>query len=444
MRILHVSWEYPPVVYGGLGRHVAELAHAQTLLGHEVMVVTQSPVHREPRGDGPDGLAPAGGAFAEAWDDERVQVVREATALSERPGVDDLIRWVEHLDSELGASALRATRDWQPDVVHSHDWVTAGSGATLQAALGVPRVHTVHATEAGRHQGWLPHALSRTIDAIEQYAASEASTIITCSESMRREVIGLFGLDRRRPNGIPPERVEMIPNGIDLDDWTAEPASAAVARRRWLGEAAGPLIVQTGRLAWEKGAHLLIDAARELTGELPGLRVVIAGNGPYGEDLAEQVRAKGLTEIVQFAGWCAEADLAALMTAADAVVVPSYYEPFGLVAAEASALLTPVIAAQVGGLAELIRSGETGLTFPVGDYTALADRIREVAQDPAGADALAARARAYMADELTWGRIAGLTVAAYGRAAERGPRRTGELRLERRSGYVLGASPEPS
>ncbi len=432
MKILHVSWEYPPVVYGGLGRHVAELAHAQTLLGHDVMVVTQNPVHRNAVPEVANSPTPH-----PEWDDERVRVVREATALSERPNVDDLIAWVAHLDAELSVSAIAAAGDFRPDIVHSHDWVTAGAGAALQSAIDVPLVHTVHATEAGRHQGWLPHDLSRTIDGIEQFAAAEAARIIVCSQAMRAEVLDLFGQAPHRANGIAADRVDVVPNGIDLRDWTADEAAARRARQRWLAGAQGPLVVQTGRLAWEKGAHLLIDAVRDLRAELPGLRAVIAGQGPDEDDLREQVERKGLDDVIGFAGWCSEPDLAALMTAADAVVVPSYYEPFGLVAAEASALGTPVIAADVGGLGEVIVNERTGLTFPRGDHVALAEQIRRVAQDPDRSRRFAEAARRHMEADLTWPQIAERTDESYARALADGPRRPRGFAVETRAGYVF-------
>ncbi|WP_267594404.1 glycosyltransferase family 4 protein [Carbonactinospora thermoautotrophica] len=172
-------------------------------------------------------------------------------------------------------AGLRVARDRAYDVVHAHDWLVAHAAQTLREALELPLVVTVHATEAGRHQGWLPGPLNRAIHAVEWWLVHAAARVITCSAHMRWEVARLFG--------VPGSRLAVIPNGIDLAEWRA-PAEAVAAARAEYG-ADGPLLVFSGRLVWEKGAHTLLEAVPRLRRRHPGLRVVIAGDGHGREKL---------------------------------------------------------------------------------------------------------------------------------------------------------------
>ncbi len=409
---MHLSWEYPPVVYGGLGRHVHALAEAQAAAGHDVVVVTQH------SGDPTEAL------------DERVNGVRVVRAPYEpmRLGPDEFLAWASGFNHALGRAALRAGHEWRPDVVHGHDWIVAHAGATLREAFGVPLVATVHATEAGRHQGWLPGELSRSIHGIEWWFTFEARRVITCSEHMRWEVTRLFDL--------PGDTVDVIPNGIDLDAWRVAPRDVARARAVYAGE--GPLVVVPGRLEWEKGVHTPIDAMPRLRRRFPGLRLVIAGRGSQLDDLQERARARRVARSVTFAGWLSGRDLPALVSAADVVVVPSLYEPFGLVALEATASGAPLVVARTGGLAEVVRDGVTGLTFPAGDAAALADAVTATLRDQVGARRRVRRLRAELARDHTWSLAARRTTDTYRRAIDEETELTARTRRPRDPGVLEG------
>jgi glycogen(starch) synthase len=240
LRILHCSWEYPPIVYGGLGRHVDALTRAQVSAGHEVTVLTQSP---EPS-------------------DRTVSGVRVIGRPPDAPHVpldpEHLIAWSSGFNSALIRSGLHLLGSWRPDIVHGHDWLVAHACTALSEQAAAPYVTTMHATEAGRHQGWLPSSLSRSIHSIEWWSVDEADRVITCSAHMRQEVSTLFGT--------PPERISVIANGVDPVDW-----HALQARRRADRHAQGrPLVVFAGRLEWEKGVHTLIDAMGAVRKAHPG------------------------------------------------------------------------------------------------------------------------------------------------------------------------------
>ncbi len=295
-----LSWEYPPLLVGGLGRHVHALAGALARAGHEVTVVTRH----------------VPGALLEEHS-EGVRVIRapEDPPRHEVTG-GDLLGWATGFNHALTRAALRAVRGNRCDVLHAHDWLAAYSAMTLRDHLGVPLIATVHATESGRHQGWLPAAHNRTIDDVERWLCAEASRVIVCSEYMRGEVNRLFG--------VAAERTEVVRNGVDALRWRARPRAVAAARLRYAGED-GPLVSFAGRLVYEKGVQHLLAAAPVLRERFPGLRLVVAGDGPYRREL-ELLAEPWVT----FAGFLTGHDLTALMAASDCYVVPSIYEPVSL------------------------------------------------------------------------------------------------------------------
>ncbi|MFM8350923.1 MAG: glycosyltransferase family 4 protein [Actinomycetales bacterium] len=391
MRILHLSWEYPPVIYGGLGRHVHALTRTQADLGHDVAVLTQAA----------EGLP----------SDEIVDGVRVIRIPNDAPYVSldegHLIDWVMGFNSGLSRAGVQVFRGWQPEVVHGHDWLVAHAGVLLRDALDVPYVSTMHATEAGRHQGWLPSELSKSIHGIEWWSCRQAARVICCSAHMRSEVHRLFET--------PQDRIDVIPNGIDPQGWQMSGQQRREARER----NPGPLVVFTGRLEWEKGVHTLIDALPSVRRAVPGARIVLAGRGSAEQRLRDQVRAKRLGRQVTFAGWMPQDALRALVAAADAVVVPSIYEPFGIVALEAAVLGAPLVVARTGGLTEIVSDGRTGWTFEPGNAADLAAALTDALTHPQRARSRARFARQRVERDFGWAVIAQRTEAAYRDAQRR-------------------------
>ncbi len=390
MRILQLSWEYPPLVYGGLGRHVHALAEAEAALGHEVTVLTQ---HVE-------GAA----------DDETVRGVRIIRVPYDPPIVpqSDLLAWVLGLGHAIARAGSRLGEQWRPDIVHAHDWLMCHAGTALKEAFGVGLVATMHATEAGRHQGWLPSPLSRAIHTTEWWLTFEARRVITCSPHMRWEVTRLFEL--------PPDKVDLVANGIDRATWSVRASTAAAARVRYAGK--GPLLVYAGRLEWEKGMHTLLEAMPRLRRRHPGLHLVVAGDGTFGAELRERAKAARLGPSVAFTGFLPREELAAVVAAADCAVVPSLYEPFGLAALEAAALGTPLVVSDVGGLREFARGGACASLVTPGDPAALAAGISLVLDDEVLARRLVRTARQRLGSNHSWPALAARTVDTYARAAD--------------------------
>ena len=393
MRVLHVSWEYPPIVYGGLGRHVQALTAAQAARGDDVTVLTQTAERT-----------------ASITEEDGIRVIRAPHDPPEVPfGEDTLLAWVLGMQTGMIRAASGAgSFDPGPfDIVHAHDWVTAHAGIALRDVLGARAlVATIHATEAGRHQGWLPGPLSDAIHSIEHWLVHEADGVIACSHHMRDEVVQLFASR--------PDHVSVIANGIDVQRWSADPEHTAHARE--IHAPTGPLVVFVGRLEWEKGAQTLIDALPRLRRRIPGLRAVIAGRGGHADELRRQVRARRMGGAIDFVGWLPEPELHGLISAADALVVPSLYEPFGMVALEGAALGAPLAVARTGGLAEFVDDGVTGRVFTPGDVESLADAVTTAIRDPESSRRMAEAARQKAQESYGWPLIAERTDEAYARA----------------------------
>ncbi|SCG48949.1 (1-_4)-alpha-D-glucan synthase (UDP-glucose) [Micromonospora echinaurantiaca] len=404
-RILMLSWEYPPVLVGGLGRHVHALSVALAAAGHQVTVVTRH----------------ADGAPLEEYTDG-VRVIRAAEDPVTFPlATNSLLAWTMAFNHTLTRAALRATDTAEYDVIHAHDWLVAHTAMTLREHLDVPLVSTIHATEAGRHQGWLPEEMNRTIHGVEHWLSAESTRVIVCSGYMRDEVGALFG--------VPAGRVDVVPNGVEPQRWRAPAAAVAAARDRFAGT--GPLVTFAGRLVYEKGVQHLIAGLPRLRERHPGLRVVIAGDGPYRGELEADVHRLGLGAAVSMPGFLGGTDLPAVMAASDCFAVPSIYEPFGMVALEGAAAGAPLAVSATGGLAEIVEPGVTGMTFRPHDPDGLTDAVHALLSDRERARALARRARAMVHEQYGWAAIAQRTATSYATAISTAPAVTTERAAQR-------------
>ncbi|AUS78099.1 glycosyltransferase family 1 protein [Actinoalloteichus sp. AHMU CJ021] len=464
MRVLMLSWEYPPVVVGGLGRHVHALATRLARQGHEVVVLARHPAGSD--------------ATTHPTVEERREGVRVLRVAEDPPHLTferDLVAWTLAMGHSMVREGMRLLRDWRPRVVHAHDWLVAHAATALADAADVPLVATLHATEAGRHSGWLSHSLNQQVHSVEWWLANRADLLITCSAAMRREVTHLFDVDA--------ERVVVLHNGIDSHRWTGRPGTAALAAapppvpatggagasrddaggqrpsatrvapgtrtalpapdgagspvRTAAGRARPATLVFFGRLEWEKGVQDLIAALPEIRRHHPGTTLVVAGSGRHATELVADSQRHEVAEAVRFVGHLPDEQLAAVLSTADAAVFPSRYEPFGIVALEAAAARVPLVTSTAGGLAEVVRDGSTGVSFPPGDIPRLAEAVRQVLDDPAAARQRADAAFARLATDFDWDRIAADTAREYEGASRRPATVLGRPKIP--SGNVFGA-----
>jgi glycogen synthase len=380
VRVAMVSWEYPPIVVNGIATLVEGLAKELASDGHEVVV-----------------LSLRHGSRIHVPDDVTVDGVRILRTSADLPWIpqDDTVASVASANHHLVGLATELG-DWRPDVIHVHDWHGAWAGKVLRRLWDVPVVATVHAIELGRHGGHLPPGEPTTISSVEWWLAERADSVICCSQFMRREVIDGFELD--------PDHVRLVPNGVRPEDW-APPAREPVERE--------PMVLAWGRVRYEKGFQALATAMALVRLRVPNVRCVIAGRGPYLPELQLQVDVEGVGDIVQLAGYVSDDELRRLLHRAGCAVLPSLYEPFGVVALEAMAAGAPVIAARTGGLAEIVAGSDAGLTFDPGNIEQLADRITEVLTKPKLSAGLQAGARKLLSDRYSWDAIARQTAATY-------------------------------
>jgi len=392
VRVLLLSWEYPPRVVGGLGRHVAALSRALVAAGHEVHVISR---------DHPD--APAEEVTADG-----VHVIRVPEAPPVIP-FTDLIPWVLAFNNAMTAAATRLLRDTEIDVVHAHDWLVAYAAAGIKQAYDVPVVATVHATEYGRHQGWLPGPMNKLIHQVEWWLTYEARRVITCSQYMADQVADIFQL--------PVDKLDVVNNGVEVADF-ALPADEVAAFRSTLVRDGEKMVLFAGRLEYEKGVQTVLHALSVLEHELGPMHFYVAGVGTYSDQLKGIVDELGLQDKVTFTGFLEDHELRLHYAAADVAVAPSIYEPFGLVAIEAMACGTPVIVGDTGGLREIVAAGDTGLRVRPDDPEHLAAALVEVLTDRELARGLVQRAARVIHDRFTWERVATTTAEVYERAID--------------------------
>ncbi|MEE8601091.1 glycosyltransferase family 4 protein [Euzebya tangerina] len=391
MKVLHLSWEFPPRLYGGLGRHVAELSRAQVGAGLEVAVLTP---------------ALANGTHDQAATTGPTVLRANRTAPGLHP--DHWVAGVLDAGMAMVDRVLDASDQDRPEVIHVHDWMAGHAALVLAAAWGVPLVTTIHATERGRHQGFLPPGLSRWIDAQERHLVARSDRVIVCASHMRDHLIQQLDAD--------PATVEVIAGGVDIAAWSGGDAPSTTGLR----------VLAAGRLEYEKGIHVLLDALADL--DVPSdLTVTIAGEGTHATALKDQaVRILGRRRApiggggtrpalrIRFVGHQRREGLVRLLGQSTVAIIPSLYEPFGLTALEAMAAGVPVIASDTGGLTGVV--GNAGVLVPPGDVEALRGALRSLLRDPSAQARLRARGPA-RATSFTWRQAADHTIEVYRRVS---------------------------
>jgi glycogen(starch) synthase len=404
-RVLLLSWEYPPVIEGGLARHVRKLAEALVRQGMSVDVLTRGIGDGSP--DGQPGVDELGGVT--------IHRVREPSWPRD---LDRFVAWVEQMNGDMLAAGEALAEDARYDLIHGHDWLVAKASATLADRLEVPYVTTIHATEHGRHQGWVQDPPQSHIHSVERWMAGRADALIVCSYYMRGHVADIFDIDERR--------IAVIPNGIDPSE--LRPAGDLQALRGKFAEPHEKLVLFVGRLVYEKGFQLALDALPSVLEGVEDVRFLVAGSGTHEAELKAQAERLGLSEHGSFLGWIGDDVLHSLYRISDLCVVPSIYEPFGLVALEAMASGCPCIVADTGGLREVVPVGErVGLRFNGGDAEHLGVMIERLLVDEPLRERLVTEASEHVL-RFDWDDIAQRTRGIYSELRELTPREEGVRR----------------
>lgn len=302
------------------------------------------------------------------------------------------------------------------DLVHSHYWLSGQVGALARDRWGVPLVHSMHTMakvkNAALAEGDVPEPAARVIG--EEQVVEAADMLIANTADEAKQLVELYDAD--------PGRVEVVHPGVDLERFRPVPQAAARAALGVPEDAA--VLLFAGRIQPLKAPDVLLRAVAELLAREPGLRgrlVVPVVGGPSGtglekpQALADLAGHLGIGDVARFVPPVSQAELAQWYAAATLVAVPSYNESFGLVAAEAQATGTPVVAAAVGGLTTVVRDGHSGLLVPGHRTDEWADALQRVVTD----EALRARLRegaVAQAQRFSWEATAQATLGVYERA----------------------------
>ena len=400
MRIAQLTNEYPPHVYGGAGVHVEyltrEMARAEGGV-HQVQVVSFGDQDHAEGNLRVRGVAPA--AKFEVRDPRHARLL------------DALVRdlaMVGQVDA--------------PDVVHCHTWYSHLAGCLARPLTGARLVLTTHSLEP--HRPWKAEQLGTAYDVttwIEGTAYRNADGVVAVSGAMKEDVQALYGVD--------PDRIRVIHNGIDPDEYRKR---LAPDRLRALGvDPDVPIVLFVGRITRQKGILHLVRAIPHLNA---GVQVVLCAGAPDTPEIAaemtalvEEVRGAAEARVVWIPEMLPKEEVIALYSHADVFVCPSVYEPFGIINLEAMACETPVVASAVGGIPEIVVPGETGILVPIeaegggsveprdpeGFSRALAAAVNELMGAPERRAALGTAARARVLARFSWRSIAEQTLEFY-------------------------------
>lgn len=406
MRIALFTNEYPPNVYGGAGVHVEylsrELARADGG-AHQVDVLCF-------------------GEQNEARDNLRVRGVAPGLRFQTHDP-----RHAKFLDAIVRDLAMVAGVE-SPDVVHCHTWYAHFAGCLTRPLTGAPLVLTTHSLEP--HRPWKVEQLGTAYHAstwIERTAYRNADGVIAVSQAMKADVQSLYGVRS--------DRVRVIHNGIDPDEYRPRPAPETVRR---LGVNPDiPIVLFVGRITRQKGILHLVRAIPHLHGEM---QMVLCAGAPDTEAIAKEMatlvaeaKRDAEIEIIWIPEMLPKEDVIALYTHASVFVCPSVYEPFGIINLEAMACETPVVASAVGGIPEIVVPGKTGVLVPIetegGDSPEprnperfsrdLAAAVNALMAAPDRQSAMGKAARARVLEHFSWRHIAEVTLEFYRELVDR-------------------------
>ena len=387
MKILMLTWEYPPRIVGGIARVVHDLSKRLIKDGHEVTVVTYR--------DNAD--------VPEYENDKGVNVYRVDNYMIHP---NNFIDWIMQLNFNMLSKATEIiNKEGGFDVIHAHDWLVTYAAKSLKNAYDIPIVATIHATEAGRNSG-IHDETQRYINDTEWLLTYEATEVIVNSNYMKNEIQRLFGL--------PFDKINVIPNGINLSNFTGIERDYDFRRQYAMDNE--KIILYVGRLVYEKGVQHLIAAMPKILSNYNDAKLIIAGRGGMMDELRAEASNLGLNDKIYFTGYLNSKQVQKMYKCADVAVFPSTYEPFGIVALEAMLSENPVVVSDIGGLNEIVQHKENGMKSYAGNPNSIADSILELLYDHKLCSEITKKAKYKVRNEYNWSKIAQDTHFTYQKA----------------------------
>jgi glycosyltransferase involved in cell wall biosynthesis len=383
MKILVLTWEFPPRIVGGISRHVAELYPELFKLGHCIHLLTVE-----------FGKAPA---------DEVIEGII-VHRLPVKPG-HDFFDWIVNLNESMGYYGGKIIASDGPfDLIHAHDWVVGDAAIALKNIFNIPLIVTIHATEYGRHNG-IHNPTQAFIANKEKILSDQAGRVIVCSQYMRHEL--------QRALQTSWDKMEVIFNGIRPEKKHQPKSFDAIEFRRQFACDRQKIVYYVGRMTYEKGIAVLLNAAPQVLAAMGGeVKFIIIGGGNI-DSLKEQAWNLGIWDQCYFTGFMSDSDLDKFQTIADCAVFPSLYEPFGIVALESFAACVPVVVSDTGGLPEVVQHTKTGIVTQTNNPHSLAWGILEVLKNPDYAKQLTKNAYESLGQRFNWAKIAKQTENVY-------------------------------
>ncbi|MDJ0796344.1 MAG: glycosyltransferase family 4 protein [Calothrix sp. MO_167.B12] len=388
MKILVLSWEFPPRIVGGIARHVSELYPELVKLGHEIHLITpncdNAPMYETVEG---------------------IQVHRIPVADG-----DDFLHWVVNMNQSMGSHGGKLIlEEGSFDIIHAHDWLVGDAAIALKNAFQIPLVATIHATEAGRNNG-IHNPTQHYVNGKEELLAYNAWRIIVCTHYMQREVKWVLHC--------PWDKIDIIYNGIRPEKKQPNSNFPAEDFRRRFAADGEKIVYYVGRMTYEKGVSILLNAAPQVLHSMDGnVKFVLIGGGNV-DHLKQQAWDLGIWHKCYFTGFMSDEDLDKFQTIADCAVFPSLYEPFGIVALESFAARVPVVVSDTGGLPEVVQHTKTGVVTYTNNPDSLAWGILEVLKNPGYRQWLIDNAYEELEQRFNWYKLAQQTDSVYQRVVK--------------------------
>jgi glycogen(starch) synthase len=385
LSVMMMTWEFPPRIVGGISPHVYHLSKSLAKNGVKVYVITCD-FPGEPEHEILDG----------------VEVFRIDSYKNPSP---DFATWVYLMNMNLQkeAATIANRLSGEVDIFHAHDWLVASAGVGLKHVFRKPLFVTIHSTEIGRRNG-IHSDYQRMIHETESWLTYEAWKVICCSNYMISHVKWAFGL--------PEDKLTMIPNGVNTEESEKTKNTDLSRFRRKFALPEERIVLFVGRLVYEKGAHVLVNAIPKIL-EKVNAKFVIVGNGYMKEPLSNTVKSMGFAHKVMFTGFVDDETLRNLQACADVSVVPSLYEPFGIVAIEAMAAKSPVVVSDTGGLSEIVEHDKTGVKVYMNNPDSLAWGTTKVLLNETYANRIRDDAYKMVQEKYNWDKIAQQTKKVY-------------------------------
>jgi glycosyltransferase involved in cell wall biosynthesis len=427
-KVAMVGWEFPPFMTGGLAVHCYELTRALAAKGAEIdffmpktsrdISVPWMRIRQVEMGPGAGGVAKFGGypmplAIAAA------QASRSKKNPSPNPGSNPGSKGSAGLQQSYGwsffdevarfnyyaAQAIAAAhREEHYDLIHCHDWITAGAGAEASRATGVPLVVTIHSTESDRTAGLWPfeHIVHREIEACEN-----ATRVIAVSKRTKQQLVEKYG--------VPAEKVSPVHNAVSWNDCASGTVGKARAKAMLGLKHDEPVVLFHGRLCIQKGPEFFLRAAKRVLEKEPNARFFVSGGGDMMPRLIEMSFDLGIADRIVFVGQVPLDKVPLVYEASDVYILTSPSEPFGITVLEAMACGTPCVVTPTSGVSEIVASC---LHAEYWDVDQIATRVVALLRLPELKQELAENGFREV-QRISWDKVAEETLKVYAQVARR-------------------------